>query len=128
MYSFCVMGLLQKIKINHLINIFEISCLYSTPNVSMVDLVIEVAKDTTVEEVNAALAKAAAGELKGVLAYSEEPLVSIDYNGNPNSSIVDALSTMVMGGTLVKVISWYDNEWGYSNRVVDLVKYITQSL
>ncbi|MDD2568344.1 MAG: glyceraldehyde-3-phosphate dehydrogenase [Clostridia bacterium] len=99
-----------------------------TPNVSMVDLVIEVAKDTTVEEVNAALAKAAAGELKGVLAYSEEPLVSIDYNGNPNSSIVDALSTMVMGGTLVKVISWYDNEWGYSNRVVDLVKYITQSL
>lgn len=95
-----------------------------TPNVSMVDLVAELGKDVTVEEVNAALKEAAEGELKGILGYSELPLVSGDYNGNPDSSTIDALSTMVMEGNMVKVISWYDNESGYSNRVVDLVDYI----
>ncbi|USK43835.1 type I glyceraldehyde-3-phosphate dehydrogenase [Cytobacillus oceanisediminis] len=97
-----------------------------TPNVSLVDLVAELDKDVTAEEVNSALKAAADGELKGILAYSEEPLVSGDYNGNPASSTIDALSTMVMEGSMVKVISWYDNESGYSNRVVDLVDYIAQ--
>ncbi|WP_379970441.1 type I glyceraldehyde-3-phosphate dehydrogenase [Ectobacillus sp. sgz5001026] len=95
-----------------------------TPNVSLVDLVAELDKSVTVEEVNAAFKEAAAGELKGYLGYSEEPLVSIDYNGCTNSSTIDALSTMVMEGNMVKVLSWYDNETGYSNRVVDLVAYI----
>ncbi|WP_297198746.1 ArsJ-associated glyceraldehyde-3-phosphate dehydrogenase [Thermanaeromonas sp.] len=95
-----------------------------TPNVSVVDLVVDVEKATTVEEVNAALKAAAEGELKGILGYCEEPLVSRDFNGDPRSSIVDALSTMVMDGTMVKVIAWYDNEWGYSNRVVDLAAYM----
>jgi glyceraldehyde 3-phosphate dehydrogenase len=94
------------------------------PNVSIVDLVAELEKEVTVEEVNAALKAAAEGELKGILAYSEEPLVSKDYNGNPASSTIDALSTMVMEGKMVKVVSWYDNETGYSHRVVDLIDYI----
>ncbi|MDR4433042.1 type I glyceraldehyde-3-phosphate dehydrogenase [Bacillus tequilensis] len=97
-----------------------------TPNVSLVDLVAELNKDVTVEEVNAALKEAAEGDLKGILGYSEEPLVSGDYNGNKNSSTIDALSTMVMEGSMVKVISWYDNESGYSNRVVDLAAYIAK--
>ncbi|ASB87292.1 type I glyceraldehyde-3-phosphate dehydrogenase [Bacillus sonorensis] len=97
-----------------------------TPNVSLVDLVAELDKEVTVEEVNAALKEAAEGELNGVLGYSEEPLVSRDYNGNTNSSTIDALSTMVMEGNMVKVISWYDNESGYSNRVVDLAAYIAK--
>lgn len=95
-----------------------------TPNVSLVDLVAELDKDVTAEEVNGALKEAAEGDLKGILAYSEEPLVSGDYNGNPHSSTIDALSTMVMEGNMVKVISWYDNESGYSHRVVDLLDYI----
>ena len=95
-----------------------------TPNVSVTDLVAELKVNVTVEEVNAALKEAAEGPLKGILAYSEEPLVSSDYKGNPHSSIIDALSTMVVEGNLVKVVSWYDNEWGYSNRVVDLAVYI----
>lgn len=95
-----------------------------TPNVSVVDLVAELEKDTTVEEVNAALKAAAEGELKGILGYSEEPLVSKDYNGNSNSSIIDALSTMIIGDNLVKVVSWYDNEWGYSERCVDLIAHM----
>ena len=95
-----------------------------TPNVSVVDLVAELEKDVTVEEVNAALKAAAEGELKGILEYSELPLVSKDFNGNTHSSSIDALSTMVMEGNMVKVLSWYDNETGYSNRVVDLVEYI----
>ncbi|MCA1055407.1 type I glyceraldehyde-3-phosphate dehydrogenase [Rossellomorea aquimaris] len=95
-----------------------------TPNVSLVDLVAELDKNVTAEEVNAAFKEAAEGDLKGVLAYSEEPLVSTDYNGSPASSTIDALSTMVMEDSMVKVISWYDNESGYSNRVVDLVDYI----
>ncbi|MGZ6503126.1 MAG: type I glyceraldehyde-3-phosphate dehydrogenase [Tumebacillaceae bacterium] len=97
-----------------------------TPNVSVVDLNVEVETATTVEEVNAMLREAAEGELKGVLGYSELPLVSIDYNGNPNSSTIDALSTMVLDGTMVKVVSWYDNEWGYSNRVVDLCAFMQE--
>ncbi|MED4935905.1 type I glyceraldehyde-3-phosphate dehydrogenase, partial [Heyndrickxia coagulans] len=87
-----------------------------TPNVSVVDLVAELGKNVTVEEVNAALKEAAEGELKGILAYSEEPLVSRDYNHTTVSSTIDALSTMVIEGNMVKVISWYDNEFGYSNR------------
>lgn len=95
-----------------------------TPTVSVVDLVAELDKSTTAEEVNAALKEAAAGELKGILDFSEDELVSVDYKQDPHSSIVDGLSTMVMDGNLVKVVSWYDNEWGYSVRVVDLVSYI----
>lgn len=97
-----------------------------TPNVSVVDLVVETERQVTAEAVNNALKAAAENELKGILAYSEEPLVSRDYNGNPNSSIVDGLSTMVMEDNLVKVVSWYDNEWGYSCRVVDLAAFIAK--
>jgi glyceraldehyde 3-phosphate dehydrogenase len=95
-----------------------------TKNVSVVDLVAELDQEVTAEQVNEALRKAAEGELKGILNYSEEPLVSVDYNGDPHSSTIDALSTMVLEGNMVKVVSWYDNEWGYSNRVVDLASYI----
>ncbi len=95
-----------------------------TANVSLVDLVAETERVVTVAEVNAALRKAAEGELKGILGFCEEPLVSVDFNGNSLSSIVDSLSTSVVDGTLVKVLSWYDNEWGYSCRIRDLVKYI----
>ncbi|WNS81374.1 type I glyceraldehyde-3-phosphate dehydrogenase [Domibacillus sp. DTU_2020_1001157_1_SI_ALB_TIR_016] len=95
-----------------------------TPNVSVVDLVAELKQDVTAEEVNEALKAAAEGDLKGILAYTELPLVSSDYNGSPASSTIDALSTMVMEGNMVKVLSWYDNENGYSNRVVDLAQYI----
>ncbi|AHD04124.1 glyceraldehyde-3-phosphate dehydrogenase Gap [Paenibacillus larvae subsp. larvae DSM 25430] len=95
-----------------------------TPNVSVTDLVVETSKNVTVEEVNAALKEAANGPLKGIMNYSEEPLVSKDYNGDPASSTIDSLSTMVVGDNLLKVVSWFDNEWGYSNRVVDLVNYI----
>ncbi len=98
-----------------------------TPNVSVVDVVIESEKSTTKEEVNKALKAAADGPLKGILGYSDEPLVSIDYRGDARSSIVDGLSTMVIDN-MIKVISWYDNEWGYSNRVVDLVKKIGSRL
>jgi glyceraldehyde 3-phosphate dehydrogenase len=97
-----------------------------TSNVSVVDLVAELDKDVTVEEVNGALKAAAEGKLKGILAYTELPLVSKDYNGTTVSSTVDALSTMVLEGNMVKVLSWYDNEVGYSNRVVDLVDYIAK--
>jgi len=95
-----------------------------TPTVSIVDLVCTVSKETTKEEVNAALKAASENELKGIMGFSTEPLVSIDYKGNPLSSIVDAESTQVIQGNLVKVMSWYDNEWGYSNRVADLIKMI----
>lgn len=95
-----------------------------TPNVSVVDLVCNLEKKASAEEINAAMKKAAEGPLKGILGYCELPLVSIDYNHNPHSSIVDALSTMTIGEDLAKVIAWYDNEWGYSNRVVDLAAYI----
>jgi glyceraldehyde 3-phosphate dehydrogenase len=95
-----------------------------TPNVSLVDLVAETEKVATAEEVNNALRKSAEGEMKGILGVCDEPLVSVDFNGNPLSSIVDALSTSVIDGTMVKVLSWYDNEWGYSCRVRDLIKFI----
>ncbi len=101
-----------------------ISVRVPTPNVSLVDVVIEVEKETTAEEVNRAFKDAANEELAGILAYSEEPLVSSDFKGNSNSSIVDAEYTKVIGGRLIKVLSWYDNEWGYSCRVRDLIKYI----
>jgi glyceraldehyde 3-phosphate dehydrogenase len=97
-----------------------------TPNVSIVDLVMELDKEVTAEEVNAALKTAAEGPLKGILAYSDLPLVSTDYNGSTASSTIDALSTMVLEGNMVKVLSWYDNEVGYSSRVVDLVDYLAQ--
>ncbi len=95
-----------------------------TPNVSVVDLVAEVSKDVTAEEVNAALRAAAEGPMKGILAYSEEPLVSMDLNGNDHSSIVDATVTKVIESRMVKVLAWYDNEWGYSSRLRDLIQYI----
>ncbi|MDP9112724.1 MAG: type I glyceraldehyde-3-phosphate dehydrogenase [Acidobacteriota bacterium] len=97
-----------------------------TPNVSVVDLVAVTTKNTTTEEVNAALKAAAEGELKGILAYTEDPVVSTDMLHNPNSSIVDSDLTKVLGGNLVKVVSWYDNEWGYSMRVVDLIEFLAK--
>jgi glyceraldehyde 3-phosphate dehydrogenase len=95
-----------------------------TPNVSLISLVAETERNTTIEQVNEALRRAAEGPLAGVLAFCDQPLVSVDFNGHPASSIVDGLSTNVLGGNLVKVLSWYDNEWGYSNRLADLVKYV----
>jgi len=95
-----------------------------TPTVSVVDLVAELHKDVTAEEINAAFIEAANGPLKGILKYSEEPLVSVDFKQDPHSSIVDGLSTTVMDKNMVKIIAWYDNEWGYSVRVVDLVDLI----
>jgi len=97
-----------------------------TPNVSVVDLVAVTSKATTTEEVNAALKEAANGVLKGILGYTEDPVVSTDMLHNPNSSIVDSELTKVMGGNLVKVVAWYDNEWGYSMRVVDLVEFLAK--
>ena len=101
-----------------------ISVRVPTPNVSLVDVVMDLEKETTAEEVNRAFKDAANEELSGILAFSEEPLVSVDYKRNPNSSIVDAEYTKVIGGRMLKVLSWYDNEWGYSCRVRDLIKYI----
>jgi len=95
-----------------------------TPNVSVVDLVVNLRKKADVDKINAALRKASKGALKGVLGYEESPLVSIDYNGNPLSSIVDASCTKVLDGNMAKVLSWYDNECGFSNRVVDLMQLI----
>ncbi len=93
-----------------------------TPTVSIVDVVLEVEKSTSAEEINAAIKAAAEGPMKGILGYSDEPLVSMDYKGDPRSSIVDGLCTMVTGGNMVKVVTWYDNEWAYSVRVCDLAK------
>lgn len=98
-----------------------------TPNVSVVDLVAELAKDTTAEEINAALKRAAEGPMKGILQYSEDPLVSSDFNGNAHSAIVDSMLTMVLEGRMAKVIAWYDNELGYSSRLRDLILYIIRS-
>ncbi|MCW8893894.1 MAG: type I glyceraldehyde-3-phosphate dehydrogenase [Deltaproteobacteria bacterium] len=97
-----------------------------TPNVSLVDLVVETKKDTSIESVNAAMKSAAENKLKGILDYTDLPLVSCDFNGSSASSTFDALSTNVIGGNMVKVLSWYDNEWGYSNRVFDMVCYIAE--
>ena len=101
-----------------------ISVRVPTPNVSLVDVVMELETETTADDVNRAFKDAANEELSGILAYSEEPLVSVDFKRNSNSSIVDAEYTKVIGGRLLKVLSWYDNEWGYSCRVRDLIKYI----
>jgi len=98
-----------------------------TPNVSITDFVAELERNTTVEEVNSVLKEAAEGKLKGILGYTDEPLVSRDFNGDPHSSIVNAQSTMVVEN-LVKVLTWYDNEWGYSSRIVDLVNYIAERM
>jgi glyceraldehyde 3-phosphate dehydrogenase len=99
-----------------------------TPNVSLVDLTVELEKETTKEEINAAFKAAAAGALKGVLHYSEDQTVSIDYNGNPHSAIFDATNTFVLGdkGNFAKVFAWYDNEWGFSNRMVDVALHLTR--
>jgi glyceraldehyde 3-phosphate dehydrogenase len=94
------------------------------PTGSMVDLTFVASKNTTKEEVNAAFAEAAGGDLAGILQYTEDPIVSSDIVGNPHSSIVDGLLTTVMEGNLVKVVSWYDNEWGYSNRCVDVLQKV----
>jgi glyceraldehyde 3-phosphate dehydrogenase len=99
-----------------------------TANVSVVDLTAELGKPASVQAVNDAFRAAAAGPLKHILAYTDEPLVSVDFNGNPHSSIVDGLSTAVVDGNLVKVLAWYDNEWGYSCRVRDLVRFLGRSL
>jgi glyceraldehyde 3-phosphate dehydrogenase len=93
-------------------------------NASLTDCVFEVERPTSVEEVNSLLAEAAAGELEGILGFEELPLVSVDYRGDPRSGVVDALSTMVTGGTQVKVLAWYDNEWGYANRLVELARLV----
>jgi len=102
-----------------------ISVRVPTPNVSLVDVVMDVEKETSAEEVNRALKDAANEDLRGILEFCEEPLVSSDFKGNSNSSIVDSEYTKVVGGHMVKILSWYDNEWGYSCRVRDLVKYIS---
>ncbi|HKK92133.1 MAG TPA: erythrose-4-phosphate dehydrogenase, partial [Longimicrobiales bacterium] len=99
-----------------------------TPDVSMIDLVATLETDVTVEAVNEAFEAAADGDMKGILGISHEPLVSIDYTGDPRSSIVDALSTATIGTRMVKVVSWYDNEMGYSARVVDLAGFIAERL
>ncbi|AND41743.1 MULTISPECIES: glyceraldehyde-3-phosphate dehydrogenase [Cytobacillus] len=99
-----------------------------TPNVSLVDLVVDLKRDVTLEEVNAAFATASQGSLHGILDITDEPLVSIDFNTNEHSAIIDGLSTMVIGTSKVKVLAWYDNEWGYSCRVVDLTKFVAQEL
>jgi glyceraldehyde 3-phosphate dehydrogenase len=101
-----------------------ISVRVPTPNVSLVDVVMDLEKETTAEEVNRAFKDAANEELRGILDFCEEPLVSVDFKRNPHSSIVDAEYTKVIGGRMLKVLSWYDNEWGYSCRVRDLIKYI----
>jgi len=97
-----------------------------TPNVSLVDLTVELEKPATSETINAAFKAAAEGKLKGVLQYSEEPTVSVDYSGNPHSSIFDATNTFVIDNTFAKVFAWYDNEWGFSNRMIDVAKYLTR--
>lgn len=99
-----------------------------TPNVSVVDLTAVLERDADEKSVNAAMKKAAEGELRGILAYSEEPLVSVDLNGNPHSSIFDAPLTKVLGKRLVKIFSWYDNEWGYSNRLADVTAFVASTI
>jgi glyceraldehyde 3-phosphate dehydrogenase len=99
-----------------------------TPTVSVVDFTATVSRPTSAEELNEAFRAAAAGPMKGILGVSDEPLVSMDFKGDARSSIIDGPSTMVIGGTMVKVIAWYDNEWGYSCRVADLVKFVADRM
>jgi glyceraldehyde 3-phosphate dehydrogenase len=96
-----------------------------TPNVSLVDLTAELSSSATAEEINAAMKVASEGPMKGILQYVDEPLVSVDFNHDPASSSFDALSTKVIAGKMAKVLAWYDNEWGYSCRLVDLAKYVS---
>lgn len=105
-----------------------ISMRVPTSVVSVVDVVFDIEKSTTVEEINSLLKEAANTTMKGILDYSDEPLVSIDYKKDPHSSIIDGLSTMMIGTNMVKIVSWYDNEWGYSNRVVELARYVAQTM
>ncbi len=97
-----------------------------TPTVSVVDIVFDLEKSTTAEEINEVLKAAADNELKGIMGFSDEPLVSIDYRKDPRSSIIDGLSTMVIDGNLAKIVSWYDNEWGYSARIIDLISFMVK--
>ncbi len=99
-----------------------------TPNVSLVDLTVSLAKKTTVEEINQAMQRAAEGNLKGVMKYDTEPTVSVDYNDDPHSAIFDSTQTQVIDGQFAKVFAWYDNEWGYSNRVVDVASFMAKKL
>ena len=99
-----------------------------TPDVSLVDLVVDLKRDVTVDEINEAFIEASNNEFKGIIEYTSEPLVSVDFTTNPHSSIIDGLSTMVINNRKVKILAWYDNEWGYSNRVVDLVKLVASKL
>ena len=99
-----------------------------TPNVSLVDLVVDLKREVTINEINQAFKTAAEGSMSGIIQYCTEPLVSIDFNSNPHSAIVDSLSTMVIGANKVKVLAWYDNEWGYSCRVVELVNHVAHLL
>jgi glyceraldehyde 3-phosphate dehydrogenase len=99
-----------------------------TPNVSLVDLVVDLKQDVTIDDINLAFREAADGSLKGIIDFTMEPLVSVDFNTNPHSAIIDGLSTMVMGTRKVKVLAWYDNEWGYSSRVVDLTLFVAQEM
>ncbi|MDQ0220094.1 glyceraldehyde-3-phosphate dehydrogenase [Peribacillus cavernae] len=99
-----------------------------TPNVSLVDLVVDLKQEVTIDQINEAFETASNGSLKGILEFTTEPLVSIDFNTNPHSAIIDGLSTIVIGERKVKVLAWYDNEWGYSCRVVDLVNYVAQEM
>jgi len=99
-----------------------------TPNVSLVDLVVDLKQNVTIDDINNAFKEAADNELKGILAITDEPLVSVDFNTNPHSAIIDSLTTMVIGSNKVKVLAWYDNEWGYSCRVVDLTNYVAEKL
>jgi glyceraldehyde 3-phosphate dehydrogenase len=105
-----------------------ISLRVPTPNVSLVDLVVDLKQDVTVDDINMAFSDAANGSLNGILDFTMEPLVSVDFNTNKHSAIIDGLSTMVMGSRKVKVLAWYDNEWGYSSRVVDLILYVAQEM
>ncbi len=98
-----------------------------TPNVSLIDLVVEVEKNTTAEEVNEAFKEASKGSLNNIMRFEEKPLVSIDFNGDTFSAIIDGISTKVIAGNMVKVLAWYDNEWGYSNRVKDLLKFVART-
>jgi glyceraldehyde 3-phosphate dehydrogenase (phosphorylating) len=105
-----------------------ISVRVPTPNVSLIDFVVQLNKSTNAAEINQTFQESAACEMKGILAFEEEPLVSIDYSGNPHSAIVDGVYPTVMDGTLAKVLAWYDNEWGYSCRLRDLIKLVAKSL
>jgi glyceraldehyde 3-phosphate dehydrogenase len=103
-----------------------ISVRVPTPNVSMIDLSTLIGKKTTADEVNATFRKAAEGPYKGIIEFVTEPLVSIDFRGNPHSAMIDAPYTKVLDGDFVKLVAWYDNEWGYSSRCIDLVRYVVK--